>query len=326
MLRLAARRLPSAAATLLLVSVVVFALAGMSPGDPVSSESEGADGLSRITPEQRAEIRALYHLDEPLVLRFGMWLRDVARGDLGRSFHDRLPVSSKIAERLPVTLALNLAAIALMLAVAVPLGGAAARRPGTWLDRAAGAGAYALYAMPVFWTALLLQIVFAVRLRWLPLHGLASPDAEGWGTPARLADGLAHLLLPAVCLAYPGIAFVSRFVRGTLVDSRLAEAARAARARGLSSRGVLVRHGFRQASVPLLTLAGFLLPGLVGGSVIVETIFAIPGLGRLFVEAMFERDVPVIMGLTLLSGAATLLGILVADLAYAVADPRVRRA
>ncbi len=137
---------------------------------------------------------------------------------------------------------------------------------------------------------------------------------------------MAHLLLPAVCLAYPGIAFVSRFVRGTLVDSRLVEAARAARARGLSERGVLVRHGFRQASVPLLTLAGFLLPGLVGGSVIIETIFAIPGLGRLFVEAMFERDVPVIMGLTLLSGAATLLGIFLADIAYAVADPRVRRA
>lgn len=325
MYRLAGRRLATAAATLLLVSVVVFALAGMSPGDPFAAEG-GEEGLSRVTPEQRAEIRALYHLDEPVLLRFALWLRDVARGDLGRSFHDRLPVSAKIAERLPVTLALNVAAIALMLGVSVPLGAAAATRPGTWIDRATGAGTYALYAVPAFWAALLLQIAFSVRLRWLPLHGLASPDAETWGLAARLADGAAHLLLPAVCLAYPGIAFVSRFVRGTLVDGRLAEAARAARARGLSERGVLVRHGFRQASVPLLTLAGFLLPGLVGGSVIVETIFAIPGLGRLFVEAMFERDVPVIMGLTLLSGIATLAGILLADLAYAAADPRVRRA
>jgi peptide/nickel transport system permease protein len=296
----------------------------MSPGDPLSSET-GEEGISRITPEQRAEIRALYHLDEPVLLRFAHWLRDVARGDLGRSFHDRRPVSEKITERLPVTLSLNLASILLMLSLSVPLGASAARRPGSWLDRATGAGTYALYAIPVFWAALLLQIAFSVRLRWLPLHGLASPDADGFGMPARFLDGAMHLLLPAVCLAYPGIAYVSRFVRGTLVDSRLAEAGRAARARGLSERSVLFRHGFRQAAVPLLTLAGFLLPGLLGGSVIVETIFAIPGLGRLFVEAMFERDVPVIMGLTLLSGTATLAGIVFADLAYAAADPRVRR-
>lgn len=322
--RLAARRLITAAATLLLVSVVVFALAGMSPGDPLSPEGTD-EGLSRVTPEQRAEIRALYHLDQPVLVRFALWLGDVVRGDLGRSFHDRRPVSEKIAERLPVTLSLNLAAIALMLAVSIPLGAAAAGRRGSWADRAGGVLAYALYAVPTFWAALLLQIVFSVRLRWLPLHGLASPDADAWGVPARLADGLAHLLLPAICLAYPGIAYVSRFVRGTLVDNRLVETGRAARARGLSRAAVLLRHGFRQASVPLLTLAGFLLPGLVGGSVIIESIFAIPGLGRLFVEAMFERDVPVIMGLTLLSGAATLAGILLADLAYAVADPRVRR-
>jgi len=288
---------------------------------------DGAEeGLSRITAEQRAEVRALYHLDEPVVLRLALWLRDVARGDLGRSFHDRRPVSEKIAERLPVTISLNLVSLVLMLAVSVPLGTAAAARPGSWLDRLTGVGTYALYAVPVFWAALLLQIVVSVRLRWLPLHGLASPDADALGPFARLADAAAHLLLPAVCLAYPGIAYVSRFVRGTLVDSRLAEAGRAARARGLSESGVLLRHGFRQAAVPLLTLAGFLLPGLVGGSVIVETIFAIPGLGRLFVEAMFERDLPVIMGLTLLSGTATLAGILLADLAYAAADPRVRRA
>ncbi len=324
MYRLAGRRLISAAATLLLVGLVVFALAGMSPGDPLSSEG-GEEGLSRVTPEQRAEIKALYHLDEPILVRFALWLRDVGEGNLGWSFHDRRPVSEKIAERLPVTLSLNLASILLMLGIAVPLGAAAAARRGSWVDRVTGAASYAIYSVPVFWAALVLQMLLSVRLRWLPLHGLASPDADAWGIPARLLDGLAHLLLPAVCLAYPGIAYVSRFVRGTLVDSGLAEAARAARARGLSERAVLLRHGFRQASVPLLTLAGFLLPGLVGGSVIVETIFAIPGLGRLFVEAMFERDVPVIMGLTLLSGTATLAGILLADLAYAVADPRVRR-
>ena len=324
MLRLAARRLLTAAATLLLVSLVVFFMAGLSPGDPLSASGD-EEGLARITPEQRAELSALYHLDRPILVRFGLWLRDIAAGDLGSSFHDRRPVFEKIVERLPLTLSLNVAALLLMLGVAVPVGAAAAGRSGSWLDRVAGTGAYALHALPVFCGGLLLQTVFSVRLRWLPLYGLAPPGGEAVGTGAHLAEAAAHLLLPAICLAYPGIAYVSRFVRGTLLESALVEPGRAARARGLSARAVLFRHGFRQASVPLLTLAGFLLPALVGGSVIVETIFAIPGLGRLFVEAMFERDMPVIMGLTLLSGAATLTGILLADLAYAAADPRVRR-
>lgn len=311
--------------TLLLVTAVVFGLCHMIPGDPLDAGTAEDARLTRLPPERLAEIRALYHLDEPVLLQYGHWLRDLLRADLGRSFHDRRPVTEKILERLGITVTLNALSLALMVALAVPIGGLAALRPGSRLDRISEIVTYGLYAVPVFWAGLLLQVLLSVRLDWLPLYGLASEGYRSFGPVARLADRAAHLVLPVICLSYGGLAYLSRFVRATLIENLRGDAVLAARARGLSLGGVLFRHGFRQASVPMLTLAGFLIPALVGGSVIVETVFAIPGLGRLFVDAVFQRDVPVIMGLTLLSGTATLLGIVAADLAYAVFDPRVRR-
>jgi peptide/nickel transport system permease protein len=280
--------------------------------------------MRRLTPEARRELEHLYHLDQPLHRQYLLWLSDALRGDLGRSFHDRKPVLQKIGERLGITLTLNALALGAMILISVPLGAAAALQPGSRWDRYTAVGSYLLYALPVFWAGLLLQILFSVRLGWLPLYGLASTDA-GPGWAALALDRAAHLVLPVLCLSYGGVAYLSRFVRATLLDNAAVEGSRAARARGLSSWAVICRHGFRQAAVPLLTLAGFLLPALVGGSVIVETIFAIPGLGRLFVDATFQRDLPVLMGLTLLSGTATLAGVVLADLAYAWVDPRVRR-
>ncbi len=318
-----ARRLAVAALTLFLVTVLVFALAHLAPGDPLDDGSE-EQTLSRLGESHLAELRAMLHLDEPLHRQYGYWLRDLLRGDLGRSFHDRRPVAEKILERLDVSLTLNGLALLVMVGVSVPLGALAAWRPGSRLDRWAAGGTYAAYAVPVFWAALVLQIVFAVRLNWLPLAGLTSEGHQGLGLPGRVLDRAAHLVLPVICLSYGGLAYLSRFVRATLLDNVNAETTRAARARGLGFLAVLWRHGFRQAAVPMLTLAGFLLPALVGGSVIVETVFAVPGLGRLFVDAVFQRDIPLLMGLTLLSGCATLAGIVAADLAYAVFDPRVR--
>lgn len=325
MLRTLARRVATAAVTLWLVTLSVFGLIHLAPGGPLGA-SQAEDGLHRVSPEAAAEVRALYRLDRPLIEQYGLWLRDVLHGDLGRSFHDRREVSEKIGERVGVTLLLNACAIALMVGLALPAGALAALRPGSWWDRLSGVLAFALYAMPAFWAALLLQIVVAERLDWLPLAGVRSPDWDRLGAVEGLVDRAAHLVLPVLCLSYGGLAYLARFVRANLIDSVAAESWRAARARGLSAAAVLRRHGLRQAGVPMLTLAGFLLPALFGGSVIVETIFAIPGIGRLFVEAAFQRDVPVLMGLTLLSGTATLAGMLAADLAYAVVDPRVRRA
>ena len=319
------RRLATATATLLLVTVVVFALIHLAPGDPLAGV-QSDDGLMRLSQQARDELRAHYRLDRPVHEQYLLWLRDLSRGDLGRSFHDRQPVTGKIADRLGVTVTLNVLALVLTILIAVPVGTAAALSPASTLDRMTAGGGYALYAVPAFWAGLLLQLLFAVQLDWLPLAGVRSTGHEFLSGGGRFADRAAHLVLPVLCLSYGGIAYVARFVRATLIESAAGESWRAARARGLSLAAVLVRHGLRQAGLPLLTLAGFLLPGLVGGSVIVETVFSIPGLGRLFVDAAFQRDVPVLMGLTLLSGAATVVGIALADMAYALCDPRARRA
>jgi len=322
--RALAGRLVTAALTLFLVTLLVFTLIQLAPGSPLAESGDTA-GLQRLTPEAIAELERIYRLDQPLHRQYLLWLGDLLRGDLGRSFHDKQPVAAKIGNRLGITVTLNLLALAVMVLTAVPLGALSAWKPGAFVDRFGAIGTYALYSLPVFWAALLLQILFAVRLNWLPLAGLHSTGAEDWGTLRVLYDRALHLVLPVACLSYGGLAYLSRFVRATLLESSSGESVLAARARGLSSLAVLWRHGFRQAAVPMLTLAGFLLPTLVGGSVIVETVFSIPGLGRLFVEAAFQRDVPVLLGLTLLSGTATLAGIVAADLAYALADPRIRR-
>jgi len=324
LLHVVARRLVTGLLTLWLITVVVFGLIHLAPGSPLGRDEE-AVGLGRVDPAFQLALERMYHLDRPIHERYLLWLAGAVRGDLGASFHDKRPVASKIRERLGVTVTLNALALLSMTLLAVPVGALSAFRPGSWIDRLAGWLGFGAYAIPVFWAALLLQMLFAVRLGWLPLAGL---DIEGWeslGPLARAVDRCRHLVLPVACLSYGGLAYLSRFVRATLLDQAAAESKLAARARGLSPAGVLIRHGFRHAAVPMLTLAGLLLPSLVGGSVIVETIFAIPGLGRLFVDAAFQRDLPVLMGLTLLSGTATLAGILAADLTYAIADPRIRR-
>ena len=324
MLRLVLHRVGTAALTLLLVTLLVFILVQLAPGSPLAERLD-AEGFQRLTPAERAEVERLYHLDRPFPERYALWITDLARGDLGRSFHDRRPVAEKIGERLSVSVALNLVSLIVMVGLAIPIGAAGAFRPGSAADRFGAAGTYVLYAVPVFWAGLLLQIVFSVRLGWLPLAGWTGEGHETLGLLGRVADRARHLVLPVICLSYGGLAYLSRFVRAALLENSRGEAALAARARGLTGLAVLYRHGFRLAAVPMLTLAGFLLPALVGGSVIVETVFSIPGLGRLFIDAAFQRDTPVLMGLTLLSGVATLTGILLADLAYAFADPRIRR-
>jgi peptide/nickel transport system permease protein len=324
MLRILGRRVASGALTLLLVTSLVFLLIHLAPGDPLVGVEE-SEGMHRMSPEAISRLKEIYRLDQPLHRQYLLWLGDLLRGDLGRSLHDRRPVSEKIGERLGITVTLNLLSLGLMILLAVPLGAAAALRPDSRLDRWSGTGTYLLYALPVFWAGLLLQIVFAVRLGWLPLSGITSQNYETLGWLGRLGDRAAHLALPVLCLTYGGLAYLSRFVRATLLENTAGEGWRAARARGLTEWLVLCRHGFRQAALPMLTLAGFLLPALFGGSVIVEAIFTVPGLGKLLVDAAYQRDVPVLMGLTLLSGAATLAGIVLADLAYALADPRVRR-
>ena len=307
------RRTGTAAATLLLVTAAVFALVHAAAGDVLVSDL--ADG-SRLTPEMRQAFRDAYRLDEPPAKRYVAWLAGLVQGDLGRSLIDRRPVSEKIGERLGLSLTLNGAALAVMIVLALPLGLASAWRPGSWTDRVAAGLTFFLYAVPAFWAALILQWAFSVRLGWLPLFG---PGSGGPG------DRVLHLVLPVACLSYGGLAYLVRFLRGGLLETGSVDVVRAARARGLPAFRAFSRHGLRQAAVPMLTLAGFLLPRLFGGSVIVETVFALPGLGRLLVESAFSRDLPTLLGLTILSGTATLAGIVLADVGHVLADPRTRR-
>jgi len=319
-IRYVLRRLLLAVPTLAGIVVLVFLLLHLAPGSPVSAL--GAESGRRVSGRAAEEMRRVYGLDRPLPERFGKWISRVAVLDFGESFVDRRPVADRIREALPYTLALNGLALLLTLAIAVPLGVEAGGRPESALDKASGAVLFALYSMPAFWAALLLQTLLCVKLRWLPLYGVASDSA-----PSGLAgvpDRLAHLALPVVCLSYGALAYYARLVRASVAETRSADYVLAARARGLSRREALWKHAFRNALLPLITLLGLVLPGLLSGSVIIERIFAWPGLGRLYFDSILSRDYPVVLALSLLGAVATLAVTLLADIAYAFADPRVR--
>ena len=320
MIRYILRRVLLAVPTLAGIVVLVFCLLHLAPGSPVSAM--GGESGRRVSGRAAVEMRRLYGLDRPLPERFGKWVSRLARLDLGESFVDRRPVLERIREALPYTLVLNGLALLLTLAVAIPLGVEAGGRPESGFDRVSGAALFALYSTPSFWAALLLQTLFCVKLRWLPLYGVAS-DSAAPGL-AGVADRLAHLALPVVCLTYGSLAFYARLVRSGVAEARSADYVVAARARGLSRREALWKHAFRNALLPLITLLGLVLPGLLSGSVIIERIFAWPGLGRLYFDSILSRDYPVVLALSLVGAVATLAVTLAADIAYAVADPRVR--
>ena len=320
MTRYVARRLLLAVPTLAGIVVLVFLLLHLAPGSPMSAL--GAESGRRVSQKAAAEMRAMYGLDKPLPERFARWISRVARLDFGESFVDRRPVLVRIGEALPYTLVLNGIALLLTLAISVPLGVAAGGRPEGPLDRASGAVLFALYSLPAFWAALLLQTLFSVKLQWLPLYGVASdPPYPGAG---GLLDRASHLVLPAACLTYGSLAFFARLIRASVAETRSADYVLAARARGLSRRQALWKHAFRNALLPLVTLLGLVLPGLLSGSVIIERIFAWPGLGRLYFDSILARDYPVVLALSLLGAVATLLLTLAADVAAAAVDPRVR--
>lgn len=316
------RRLLAAAATLVGITVITFLVLHLTPGEPgpgLAPDTRGPD------PETVQALRERYGLDRPLASQYLSWAGRVVRLDFGRSMVDHRPVRRRILERLPYTLALNLAALAVIFAVAIPLGALAASRRGSPADKAGGFTLYALYALPSFWVALLLQASLAVGLGWFPLAGIASPGSASWNLPLRWLDTGWHMVLPVFCLSYGSLAFFARFARANLLEALASESIRAARSRGIGPGRVLWRHALGQAWIPFLTLAGLLLPTLVSGSILIERIFAWPGLGGLMYESLFTRDYPTILGLTTLTAVLVVTGTLLADLLYLVADPRLRR-
>ncbi|OLD94418.1 MAG: peptide ABC transporter permease [Gemmatimonadetes bacterium] len=303
MMRLLARRLLLTLPSLLGVLVVAFLLLDVAPGDPVTAMvGERADSATI------ARLRAELHLDDPLPTQFGHYVWDVVRGDLGRSYITQRPIAQDLGERFPKTAELALAAMALAAVTGITLGVLSAVRPGGIVDRIAMLLSYLGVSFPVYWVGLLLILVFAVALKWLP------PSGSG---------GLAYLVLPALTLGMRSIAFLARMTRAAMLDVLSSDFIRTARAKGLAERVVVLRHGFRNALVPVITVLGLDTGNYLTGSILTETIFGWPGLGRYVLTAIDKRDLPAIQGSILFMSVVFLVVNLITDLLYAKADPRV---
>jgi peptide/nickel transport system permease protein len=305
------------------ITILTFGILHLAPGGPLSPLTEFNP---KITPEFREKLIKMYGLDKPLHIQYLNWLKGILRFDFGRSFAlDQRPVWDKIKERLPITLLINSISLFLILLVSIPMGVFSAVRAGSKLDRFFTIFTFFGYAMPSFWLALLLMMFFGVKLQLLPISGLHSivgyDQMNFW---QKLWDWTKHLLCPLFVATFGGIAGFSRYLRNSLIEVLHADYITYARAKGLPERVVLYKHALRNALLPVITLLGLSLPGLIGGSVIFETIFGIPGLGQLMWQAVMSRDYPVIMANLLLVSFLTLLGNFLADLGYALADPRIR--
>ncbi len=305
------------------ITVISFFLIHLAPGGPLSPMTEFNP---RITPEFREKLVKMYGLDKPLYQQYLKWLKGVLTLDFGRSFSiDERPVWDKIKERLPVTLLINGLSLVLILLIAVPLGVYSALKSGSLPERMLTFLSFVGYAMPSFWFALLLMMLFGVKLHLLPISGLHSTIGyEEMNTLQKIWDWTKHLICPLLVATFGGIAGISRYVRNSVYEVLYSDFVLFARAKGLSEKRVLFKHALRNALLPLITILGLSLPGLIGGSVIFETIFGIPGLGQLMWQAVMARDYPVIMGNLFLIAVLTLLGNFLADLGYALADPRIR--
>jgi peptide/nickel transport system permease protein len=320
------RRLLLGLLTLVAITFIVYGLARNMPGTPLTVQMGESDPSRKLNPEDQERMRRIYGLDRPWPEGYLRWLANVARGDLGRSFSRKQPVTTLIGERIGPTFLVSGTALLLTWLMGVPLGLYASARSGRLDERASSLLLYVLYSFPTFVAALFLQIVFAVWLRgtrWeLPLFGMSDLPADaGW--LARALDIARHAILPVTCQTYVSLAYDSRFIKANMEEAVRQDYIRTARAKGAGPWRVLFHHAFRNTLIPLVTLLGLSLPGLIGGSVIIEQIFTWPGMGRLFFESIRERDYPTIMGLTLMFSVLTLLGQLLADLLYCLVDPRV---
>jgi peptide/nickel transport system permease protein len=304
------------------ITLITFAVIHLAPGEPVEMQTAMNP---KVTAEARERMRKFYGLDKPLHVQYVTWLSKMARLDFGRSFApDNRPVIDKISERIPITLALSIIALVLEFGIAIPIGIFAATHQNTLLDKGITVFVFLGFAVPTFWLALLLMYLFGVKLGWLPISGLHSLGSEGFGPVRWLCDMLKHLLLPIAIATFGSLAGLSRYMRSTMLEVIRQDYITTARAKGLTERAVIYRHALRNALLPVITLLGFSLPGLIGGSVIFETIFAIPGMGQLFYAGVMSRDYPLVMGILVIGAFLTLMGNLLADISYAFADPRIR--
>ncbi|HTO07196.1 MAG TPA: ABC transporter permease [Myxococcota bacterium] len=335
LLAYALRRLLLMIPTFVAINFIGFAIMRLAPGDPVELALSGGlmSGQTGISTQKMADAEkvkaALRHelgLDRPLVVQYASWLGGFATGELGQSLKDRAPVWDKIRDRLPITVGIDLAALFITYLLAVPLGIYSAVRPGTRLDQFLTVSLFALYSVPGFWIAVLLIVFFCGGdyFAWFPpagLHSVAfSPEWPFW---QRVGDLMNHLALPLFVTTLGSYTELSRYLRSSMLDNARQDYVRTARAKGVPERSVILKHMLRNSLIPMVTIVAGVLPGLIGGSVLIEQIFSIPGLGQLGYQAVLARDYPVVLALFGASVGLTLIGLLIADLLLAVVDPRI---
>lgn len=317
------------------ISLVSFFIMHLAPGDITSNE---AAFNPKASEESRQKLREMYNLDKPVIVQYGLWLQRMATLDFGKSFashqkpvfwqttdKDGNVTKGLIQEALPITLMINLLGLAITLLLAIPLGIVAARKHLGWQDRSITLFNFIGFSIPGFWLSLLLMYWLGVVNNWFPISGLHSLNYESLDNWGKIKDTFSHLFLPVVIPSITGLAGITLFVKNGMLDVLHQDYITTARAKGLAEGRVVYKHALRNALLPLITIIGLSIPGLIGGSVIAETIFAIPGMGKLFYDAVLMRDFPVVMGILTIGSALTLLGNLLADVMYAWADPRVRR-
>ncbi|HOO72058.1 MAG TPA: ABC transporter permease [Spirochaetota bacterium] len=310
------------------ITLITYFIVRYTPGDYTSLRLDMQMGLKTTAASQDIleQERKLFGLDKPWYRGYAEWLGKFCVLDFGTSRKDGRPVSERIGDALPITLALNIITIVIVYIISIPMGIAASVRRDSLFDRLSSLVLFVLYSLPTFWIALLLLLYLGSGeyLNLFPLGGIQSDYAAGAGLLARIGDVAWHLVLPVVTLTYGSFAFLSRYARANMLEVINQQYITTARSKGLSEAKVIFVHAFRNSLIPLVTLMASLLPGLLGGSVIVESIFSIPGMGMLAFEAILARDIPVIMAIAAISAFLTLLGILIADLMYALIDPRIR--
>ena len=316
--------------TVIGISLISFLIIQLAPGDPATMRVGNTQGIQSQALAQQIieETRALYGLDLPLHIQYLGWLKRVLTLDFGHSLRDQRPVWDKLAERIPVSLQLSGLSLLLAYLISIPLGVYSATHQYTRTDKAVTIILFTLYSLPNFWVATL-GIVYLGGgdfLDFFPVFGLNTIGSENWSFWSQFKDRVWHLFLPVTCMTYYTFAALSRYMRSSMLEVVRQDYIRTARAKGLSERLVIYRHAFRNSLIPMVTLMADLLPALIGGSIVIETIFSVPGMGQLSWEAVLQRDYPVIMAVFTISALLTLVGILIADILYTLVDPRINYA
>lgn len=326
MLHYLIRRILFGLATLLVITCAVYALVRHMPGTPLTLDLAEMSLDQQISGSEMKRLQQQYHLDRPWYVGYWLWLGNLSHGDLGRSIKEKKPVSQVIGQRVPRTLLLSGTSLLLAYFLSLPLGLYSTARSGRVDERIVSTLLYMLYAVPTFVAGLLLLVFFYKELAGTPFQlepGMFSHDYNQLSPIGKILDVAKHMILPVICFTYGSLAYYSRFIKSNMEEVVRQDYIRTAKAKGVGPVRVLLHHAFRNTLIPYVTMIGLTLPALIGGSVVLEYIFNWPGMGTLYLQALYQRDYPVIMGLTLMFSALTLLGQLLADTLYAVVDPRI---